>query len=148
MPAASDLGLPLQTALLAAIGITTLLPAYLGSFPVFLRRPVPTKAPYPMIVISPDVSQRDSDSLNGSRVMLVRDIVTYGQNNTPGQYVAIENIARLVSDLFHRQKDAISVANWHVTDITCMGPIPAPTDNDNTVARLVEVTVRLDAKVR
>lgn len=140
----ADLGRPIRDAIVGAAAITALLPAYLGGFPVFTRRPVPDAAPYPMIVVSPDVAAEDQDGINDQRPMLQRDVAVYGRNITGDEYRAAEAVARQVHALFQSQgRLAIAVPGWHVIDINARWPMPAPTDDEQTVGRVVPLTIRL-----
>lgn len=142
-----DLSEPLRTALVGASVITSQLTAYKGSFPVFTRRPVDPAAPYPLIVISPNISKTDEDGLTDQRPIIVRDIAVYGLNDTAAKYNTVVSLADAVHDLFHSQRQSITVTGgWNVVDIRATGPIPAPVDDDMTVARLVSLTVRLAKK--
>ena len=139
----ADIGIPLRDALLAAPAVTGQLAAYKGSFPIFTRRPVDPAAPYPLIVVSPDITKTDVDGINDQRPVIERDISVYGENDVPVKYRTVETIARAVHDLFHRNRHAIAVSGWAVVSITATGPIPAPVDDDKTVARVVSLTVML-----
>src|SRR4051812_26701905 len=130
---AADLAIPLRTAVLAATPITALLEAYKGSFPVFTRRPLPADAPYPSIIISPDISLSDQDGINDFRPIQERDITVYGQNDTAEKYRVVEVLGYKIRELFHKQRLAIAVSGWGVVQISARGPIPAPTDDDATV---------------
>lgn len=138
-----DLAAPLRTALIAEAGITTNLSAYKGSFPVFTRRPAPVDAPFPMILVSPDVAKTDRDGINDWQPIITRDVTVYGQNSTSAKYRTVEDIAFAIHDLFHGQRNAISVSDWHVIQIRARGPIPAPVDDDQTVARMVMLEIQL-----
>lgn len=140
---AADLAVPIRTAVVGEASIASLLGAFKGSKPVFTRRPTPTDATYPIIVISPDISLSDNDGINDYRPVQVRDIVIYGQNDTVEHYRKVEAIAYAVRDFFHSNRQAILVPGWSVVDINCIGPIPAPTDDDQTVGRLVSLTIQL-----
>jgi len=140
-----ELETPLRTALVGVSGITTRLSAYKGSFPVFTRRPVPSDAPYPMIIVSPDIVKDDDDGLSDSRPIITRDISVYGQNDKADKYDNVQAIGRLIHDLFHRKRGAITVPGWNVTSITAHGPIPAPVDDDQTVARMVTLSIQLSS---
>lgn len=137
------LGVPIRTAILATAGITNLLPAYLDSKTVFNRRPVPADATYPMIVVSPDISKTDNDGIDDQRPIIERDITTYGQNDKVEKYNTVESIARQVHDLFHGRRESIVVTGWHVIQVLARGPIPAPVDDDQNVARMVTLTIQL-----
>jgi hypothetical protein len=138
-----DLAEPIRTALLEASGIANALPTYANAKTVFTRRPVPDNAPYPIIMVSSDVSVVDQDGVNDERPVIVRDIAVYGRNETPAHYRAVETLGYAIRTLFHRQRHALSVAGWNVIDIIASGPRAAPTDDLDTVGRLVELTVRL-----
>jgi hypothetical protein len=138
-----DLSSNLRAAIVANSGITALLDAYHGSFPVFTRRPIPDDAEYPVIVISPDITHGNEDGVNDSRPVIVRDIAVYGSNETPETYRVVEELGYRLRDLFHRQPGAITVVGATVVQITTTGPVPGPTDDEKVVARVVPVTVRL-----
>lgn len=140
---APDLAAPLRTAIVGATAITSLLTAYKNSFPVFTRRPAPTDAPPIIIMISPDIAKTDEDGLSDERPVILRDVSVFGPNNDAEPYRDVETIAGHVFDLFHRNRNAITVPGWHVVAITATGPIPAPTDDDQTVARLVTLRIQL-----
>lgn len=138
-----DLAAPLRVALVGDSAITNELTAYAGDYPVFTRRPVPEDAPYPMIVVSPDVAIDEQDGINFNRQAQVRDIAVYGKNNS-AEYRAVETLAYAIRSLFHRNSAAISVSGYNVIDIVTSGPIPAPTDDNQTVGRMVTLTVRMN----
>lgn len=139
----AELAAPIRAALVAEADITGELAAYKGSYPIFTRRPAPADAPYPMILVSSDITATDVDGIADYRPVQVRDIAVYGKNDTAEHYRQVEDIARAVRELFHRQSDAIAVSGWGVTQITASGPRPAPTDDEQTVGRVVELTVQL-----
>lgn len=139
----ADLSAPIRAALLADAAITALLPAYLGSRTVFTRRPAPPDAPYPMILVSPDISVSDADGVSDLRPVAERDISVYGENDTAAKYRDVETLARAVRALFHRQRRAISVNGWSVSQIVARGPRPAPVDDTQTVGRVVTLTISL-----
>lgn len=139
----ADLAAPIRVALLADASITSLLPVYLGSRTVFTRRPAPTDAPYPMILVSPDISVSDADGINDLRPVAERDVSIYGENDTAAKYRDVETLARAVRTLFHRQRHALSVGGWSVSQIVVRGPRPAPVDDMQTVGRVVTLTISL-----
>lgn len=140
-----NLGEPLRAALIGETGITSLLQAYKGSFPVFTRRPVDDTAPYPLLIVSPDINITDEDGVNDERPVIRRDISIYGRNDKVAYHV-VENIAFVVRGLFHRNREAITVVNYNVIDIRAAGPRPAAVDDEQTVGRVVELVVRLARK--
>lgn len=138
----ADLSEPIRTALVGA-ALAASLPAYGGSKTVFTRRPAPLDAPYPMILVSQDVSVTDDDGVSDRRPVQVRDVVVYGQNDVATHYRAVETLAYAVRALFHRNRKAISVSGWQVVAITAFGPIAGPTDDDKIVARVITLTIQL-----
>lgn len=141
-----DLSEPFRDALVGAAVITGSLPAYLDSYPVFTRTPVPDDAPYPMIVVHPQLPGADADGISDRRPVLVRDVAVYGLNDTAAHYREVETLANSVWSLFDRQRDSIAApAGWVVVDVQAREPRPGPVDNDDEVARRVEVSVRLAA---
>lgn len=138
----ANLAEPLRDALVGNASITALLPNFQGSKTVFTRRPVPANAPYPMLVVSSDVSVFDEDGILDFRPIATRTIIAYAQNDTPEHYRVADTLAYLVRDLFHRQWRAIVVPSWKVVDIQANGPDPAPSD-DQTEGRVVTLAIRL-----
>jgi hypothetical protein len=143
---AADLSIPLRAALVGASTITTLLAVYKGSYPIFTRRPAPADAPYPMIMVSPDISLTEQDGIDDFRPIQERDIIIYGQNDTPAKYRVVEQLGYAVREIFHSNRQSITVSGWGVILITARGPIPAPTDDDQTIARMVSLTIELAKK--
>lgn len=138
-----DLSEPIRSALVGAASITSQLAAYKGSYPIFTRRPAPTDVTFPIIMVSPDIASTDRDGINYQAPVLERDIAVYGQNDTPAHYRAVESIAYAVRALFHRRRLALTVPGWGVTNLLARGPIAAPTDDEQSVGRLVSLTVFL-----
>ena len=138
-----NLSVPIRVAVIDAVGGS--LPAYQGSSPVFTRRPVPVGAPFPMVVISSNISLIDEDGIDDRRSIITRDVITYGRNDTPESYRLVEEIAYMLRNAFHRNRQSLSVVDddWSVVDVRASGPHPAPTDDEQTVGRLVGLTVRL-----
>jgi hypothetical protein len=130
--ASPDLSTAVFAALTGNTAIAVLLPAYVGAKTVFTARPVPKDATYPMIVSAGDVVRTDQDFINDPVHVLTRDISIFGENATPAKLRAVESLALLVRDLFHRQRGSLSVSGWRVLDIVCKGPIVGPTDDDTT----------------
>lgn len=139
----ADLSAPIRTALVGAASVTALLPTYLGSYPVFTRRPAPTGAPYPMIMVSPDISTSDQDGVDDRRPVVERDVAVYGHNDTAAHYRDVEELAYAVRALFHRRWRALTVSGWKVVGVIVRGPMPAPTDDEQTIGRLVTLSVSL-----
>jgi hypothetical protein len=139
----ADVATALRAAIIGAASVTTELAAYAGSFPVFTRRPVPDDAPGLVIIVSPDITQSDEDGLSDARPVIIRDISAYGPNDTAANYRKVERIGYALRDLFHRRPTSISVSGWAVARIEAQGPIPAPTDDEQTVGRMVTLAIRL-----
>lgn len=142
----ADVAAPIRTALLGYAAVASELPAYEDSKPIFTRRPAPTDVTYPLIMVSPDIAQTNEDGVNDFRAVIIRDVAVYGLNEPAANYRQVERIAYAARDLFHRNRDAITVSGWSVTDIVVSGPRPAPSDDQQTVGRLVELTIRLARK--
>lgn len=141
---------PIRLGLIADAEITSYLGLHDGAPCVFTRRPVPSEAPYNMIIIGPNISVTNEDSLNGRRPVVVRDVIAYGwqtvQDGPIGAgYRRIEELGYLLQRFFHRRKP-ITVTGYHVIDIVASGPIPAPTDDEKLVGRAVTLTVRLQER--
>jgi hypothetical protein len=141
-----DLAGPYRLAILANTDITALLGTWSGEPAVFTRRPVPTDAPYPMVVISPPISVGDQDYLS-ARIPVVRtDLAVYGQLGAPGtdQYRVVEAIAYMLRQQFHRQKGAITPNDaYRVVEIVATGPMPAPVDDAKEIGRAVLLRTKL-----
>lgn len=138
-----ELSEPIRAAILAEPTITALLPVYLGSRPVFTRAPVPDDAPYPLIVAHAQMAGGAEDGLRDQRPIIIRDVTAYGYNDTPEHYRAVETIAEKVWELFDRSRGVLTVPGWTVAGVSAQVPRPAPTDDEETVARRVELRVRL-----
>lgn len=134
---------PLRSALVAFDPIATLLAQYKGEPGVFTKRPIPGDATYPLVLVSPDISITDEDALRTSRPIVLRDLTVFGEQ--PDQYRVVEQIGYLMRGLFHRQRFAISVPSFHVVEIVAMGPRIAPSDDDDHLARVVPLRIRLEA---
>jgi hypothetical protein len=141
--ASPDLSAPIFAALTSNTAIAAALPSYAGAKTVFTASPAPADASYPMIVTPNDVTRTDQDFINNPLPVIVRDISIFGQTDTTAHARAVESLALMVRDLFHRQRQSLSVSGWTVLDIVCKGPFPGPVDDDKTIHRIVELTVRL-----
>jgi hypothetical protein len=137
---AVDLGPALYAALINEDSIVSRLGTFMSPS-VHTRRPVPEGANYPLIVVTPNVSISDVDALTSRRPVVICDIITYGEQDS--QYRVVEEVSYLVRELFHRKRDSLSVAGFYVVDVVASGPIPAPADDFQHVARAVTLTVRL-----
>ena len=147
MPAAivPDLAQSLRNSLLANQTLASMLPIYLDSPTIFTRRPVPPDAPYPMIVVSPDIAKTDTDGLADLRPIITRDVTVYGSNDTSDNYRDVEEMAYIIFSMFHRNPMSLFVdTGWNITSVQCQGPRPAPTDDEQTIARAVTVVTQMN----
>ena len=114
---------------------------------LFAFRPVPDDALDPMILINAQVSVTEADAIRSERPIVIADIAIYGKQGTPGdpsdQSPIVEAIAFDVRKLFHRQRFAVQPDGYSVIDIRATGPVPAPTDDDGEMGRVVTLTIRL-----
>lgn len=141
-----DLAPPLRAALIGASGVTDELDAYKSSYPIFTKVPVPDDAPDELVVVSSGFSVEENDGLTDERPVLQRDVMFYGRRSTDpdqDQYRSVERMAFAAHALFHRQRLSITVAGWSVIDIVARGPAPAPVDDEQTVGRMVSLTISL-----
>ena len=85
----------------------------------------------------------EQDGIDDFRPIQTRDVTVYGQNDTAAHYRTVESLAYAIRNLFHSQRQSITVTGWGVIQINCQGPIPAPTDDDQMVARMVSLQIQL-----
>ena len=138
----TDLAAPIREALMGSADIVSRIGEWNGEPAIFTRRPLPSDAPYRCIAIGPDVAVTDFDYLSVGKTRIMRDIIAYGRQ--PDDYRIIEEIGYLLRALCHRQKHFITAPQgYSVIDIIAAGPVPAPTDDEKTVGRLVSLTFRL-----
>jgi hypothetical protein len=142
----ANLDQPLRTAIVGNAGITALLSTYGGAPAVFSRQPVPGDATYPLIVIGPNSAAENEDGLNDFRPINIKEILCYALNDTAAHSRVADDIAFRIRDLFHRQRNAITVVGWSVIDIRAQGPEMQFTD-DQTTGRVVSLNIHL-AKLR
>lgn len=118
MPDLPDFDAPIRSAIVGDSSITSLLDSYKGSYPVFTRLPVPNDTPYPCVVVSENINLTHDDGINDNRITAVKEVIVYGSANPPPvEWRLVEQIARLIADLFHRQPDNLNVTGWKVVDI-------------------------------
>jgi len=126
------------------VTISSLLPNYNGSKTVFTRRPVPEDATYPMIVVSPPVSDIPNDFVScGGRRTPTFDIAVYSTNDDAANYRKVEQIAYRLATIFHRiPRYALTMpTDSNLIQTTVLGPFPAPTDDTVKVARVVSLNI-------
>ena len=137
-----DLGPAIRIALVEDVEISGLLSEWNNEAAVFTRRPVPTDAEYPFIVISTDIAVTDNDTLNTMHQQVLRDIAVYGEQ--PSHFRVVEQIGYLIRTLFHRRKLSLGSVDGHaVIEIIATGPISAPTSDETIVGRVVTIAISL-----
>lgn len=130
-----------RTALVGNSSITALLGTYAGSPSVHTRRPVPVSATYPMIIVNDPATITDDDALVARRSVIVLDVAIYGQQDD--HFRDVDALGFLVRTQFHRIKSALTVSGYNIYEIVATGPIPAPTDDDEYVGRVVTLSIRI-----
>lgn len=143
----TDVGPALRAAVIANAAISSELSQWQGAPAVFTRLPLPEDASFPCVAIPFEASTLDQDALTSQRTVIVRDIMVYGNIAAPGtdedQTRVVDDIARELRTMFHRNKAALVNTSYHVIDIVVNGPRPAPVDDDKTVGRMVTLTLRI-----
>lgn len=146
-----DLLSPLRDAVLAVPAVVAELAQWKGEPCVFTRRPVPSDAADPMVVINPPASIAEQGGLTSDNPVVTHDVIIYGAKSAPGsssdQTRAVERAIFALRDALHRQRFSVQVPGFHVIDVRVAGPMAAPVDDDGTVARMVTVTVRLNRRL-
>jgi hypothetical protein len=132
----------IRTALLNEASIAENISIWNGAPSIHTRRPIPSNVEFPLIVISPDISFTDRDFIANKKNHVLRDVTVVGQQ--PDHYRLIEQLAYNIRELFHRNRFSLIIPDWEIYQIIAFGPIPAPTDDESMVARLV--TLNIDAQ--
>ena len=144
----TDIAPDVRAAILAEPDITNFLSQWNSAPAVFTRRPIPTDATYPLIVVAPDVAHADFDGLKARREIITKDVFIYGRVAAAGtaddHTRRVEAMAGLLRELFHRQRHALGNTAYHVVSINVIGPLTAPTDTDTIVGRVVTLIVRTE----
>lgn len=100
-----DLTVAIRNRLLSDPTIVAFLPDYLGSKPIFSRTPIPSDIEYPVIVISPVVSDRRQDFLDEKKIIITHYIGIWGSNDSPQKYRDVKSLAENVSKRMDRFSD-------------------------------------------
>lgn len=141
-----DLLPPIRDALMGEAEIAGVLEQWKGEPAIFTRRPVPKDAPALMVLID-QTTLSDADALRSDRPIWGGQILFYGVKGEPGtpqdQTRVVEKMAYRARTLFHRQRFSVRPTGFSVIDVRAGGPMPAPTDDDQTVGRLLTLTVLL-----
>lgn len=135
-----DLSETIREAIINTPAITALLGTFAGDPCVFTKRPTPAAAPYPIIIVSPDVAALEEDGLFHFQTTFTRDILIYVGNATAPDYRKADQIQALVRQLFHRQWRVINVVNWKVTDIVAINQTLTSQD-DQVEGRVVTLNI-------
>ena len=134
-----DLQPAIRSVILNDVNIIGSFPAYQGSKPIFTRRPVPTDAPYPMIMISQPIANPQNDFVDCDRRTFTYDIAVYGLNDNSTNYRFVETTANKIAKKFHRLKPyeiSLPVGSSLIQSST-IGPLSAVVDDQNKVGRVV-----------
>lgn len=136
-----DLSVAFYSALSADATVTGYLATY-QSYPcIFTKVPVPSAAPYPMLVVMPPASVQDFDFLTTKNLMVNQDLIVYGEQDS--DYRNVETLAWYLRTLFARNKNAVTITGWNVLAIQMEGPVPAPISDEQHIARRVGLTLSL-----
>lgn len=127
--------------LLADTNITSKISAYQNSFAIFTRRPVPTDAKYPMIVVSPLVADTDLDFLRCKRRILSYDIAIYHNNDAAANYRLVEDLGFYIARKFDKLPRTAMTLPVGVSLVKTLarGPIQGPGDELVKISRTVPV---------
>lgn len=140
-----ELNEPLLKGLYEAVSsnaaITTLLGTFNSEPSIHTKRPVPAAAGYPMVLIGPMLARGDADEIDTARPIPVIDVSVVG--NQDGDYRAVEKVASLIFQMFHRTR-TLTVSGYSLIQSRASGPSPMPSD-DSKVGRRVPLTIELRA---
>jgi hypothetical protein len=142
-----DLLPELRTAIIGIDGVRDELAEWAGEPAVFTRRPIPENANEVYCLINPATNIGDFDALNSQRPLVDHDIAIYGRKGAPGspedQTRAVERAGFALRTHFHRNRFSFQPTGFSVISVVARGPIPAPTDDEQTVGRIVTLTIGL-----
>lgn len=135
-----DLSAVIRSHLLTIPEFNSIISTYKNSKAAFTRRPVPSDAIYPICIISPIVGGGDSDYLACKIQTITHDVIIYGQNDTSQNYMNVEKVAFAVARSFHRLPPTeLFIQGASLLSVTASNPFPAPTDDNDTVARAITI---------
>lgn len=133
-----DLSVSIRKYLLTINSFTDIISNYSTSKAIFNYRPVPNDAVYPMCVVSSASGGGDIDWLNCNRRSIVYHVFIYDNNSEPLKYINIEKAANIVARSFHRMDvNLLEQVGFKVVSVTASNPFPAPTDDNETIARAI-----------
>ena len=137
----TDISVALRNAIINDPIIAPLLSTYRNSPAMFLRHPAPTGATFPYILSGSDTTVTDDDFIADEKPVIIRQISVYGEQKA--HFRVVEQIARRLRVLFHRNPNSISIDGYHVIQITVQGPVDAPVADDQNTGKAVSLTVRV-----
>lgn len=117
--------------------------SFAGSKAVFTRRPAPNGAEHPMVFISPQIPGAILDYVSGDlRREVVYDILVYGQNDDATKYRLVEKIGFAIARKFARPSKKIITmpTGFSLLGVRGTNSMVAPSDNNDTIGRMVSVT--------
>lgn len=133
---------PLSTAIFSRLSGDATLTALLGKTAtvpsIFTKRPIPTGAGYPLVIVGPVVSDQHADAISSVGRQIAIDVSVHGK--AADQYNATVDAAERIRALLHRSK--VTPSGWQSVVIVCSGPIDAPAEPDE-ISRVVTANVRL-----
>lgn len=133
-----DLSVAIRKHLLTIQDFIDIIASYKNSKSVFTYRPVPEDAEYPMSVISTTLGGTDSDYINCFKRNIQYNVILYDKNLSPESYINIERVANSVARSFHRLNPTLlDLTGVNVVSVTASNPFPAPTDDNETIARAI-----------
>lgn len=140
-----DLSVAIRKHLLTIQDFVDIIANYNNSESIFTYRPVPQDAPYPMCIISTTLGGNDSDYINCFKRNILYNVIIYDKNLTPNQYVNIERAANTVARSFHRMNPtSLDIQGVRVVSVTASNPFPAPTDDNETIARAITLNFEVN----
>lgn len=138
-----DIKPAIREAIIGDMAISALLGQYGDSPSVHTTKPAPDGAEYPMVIVSLAIVG-DADLVNKALPIAAPDIAVYGQN--PRHKRVVDEIAFMIRGLFHRNRWAMDLGDYglRMIETTVAGPLPAPTDDETTIGRVLIPTMRLE----
>lgn len=116
---------------------------YKGSKSLFTRRPVPEDATYPLAVVSPIITYRESDFVTGKQhFYITHDLLIFDTNESSSNYRSVEEAAFRARKVLHRLNPTTFTMPAGYRLLSCLAdfPIPGPTDDLIKVSRIIQLT--------
>lgn len=116
---------------------------YLSTKALFTRRPAPNDATnFPQVFVSPQINGGQSDFINKPIRDVIYDIAVYGKNGNSVDYRLVEKIAFAIAQKYKRlgRFGITCPTGYSLVKAVGLGPRPAPTDDEETVGRVVSIT--------